>query len=329
MLMTTTPITRRQVIAASAAVTLAAPSFAQAWPAKPIKLVVPFSAGGSLDNTARLVAEQLGQRLGQAVAVENVTGGGGSVGITRVIGAPADGHTILIAGDAPMNPEFAKGGNLYRHDMLRELTPIGLVNTAPMLIVAHPSVPANNLDELVALAKSKPGALNYATSGVGTVLHLCMEMIKQAKGIFVVHIPYRGGTQIVADVAGKQVELAMLITASAQAAIRAGQVKPLAITSAKRLPSLPNVAAVAESAGMAGFDVASWSGLYAPANTPAAVVDRVNRELSAVLTSEAVAKRLGDSGAVPGGGTREAFVKFITDDRARYAAITKTVSIAA
>jgi tripartite-type tricarboxylate transporter receptor subunit TctC len=300
---------------------------AQAWPSKPITIIVPYSAGGSLDTTTRLVAQRLAERLGQSVLVDNATGAGGSVGIMKAMAASPDGYTLLMAGDAPLNTAAKPGATPYKHDMLKDLTPIALVNTAPMVLIAHPSVKANNLQELIALAKQKPGAMNYASSGVGTILHLATEMIKQQAKIHVVHIPYRGGTQIANDVVGNQIELAMLINASAAPYIKAKTVKPLAVTSDKRLAQLPDVPSVAELPGFQGFNVVSWAGLYAPANLPAAVLARLNQELNAVLTMEPVRTRLGDLGAVPGGGSSAAFVSFIEQDRARYSQILKTTPL--
>jgi tripartite-type tricarboxylate transporter receptor subunit TctC len=300
---------------------------AQAWPSKPITIIVPYSAGGSLDTTTRLVAQRLAERLGQSVLVDNATGAGGSVGIMKAMAASPDGYTLLMAGDAPLNTAAKPGATPYKHDMLKDLTPIALVNTAPMVLIAHPSVKANNLQELIALAKQKPGAMNYASSGVGTILHLATEMIKQQAKIHVVHIPYRGGTQIANDVVGNQIELAMLINASAAPYIKAKTVKPLAVTSDKRLAQLPDVPSVAELPGFQGFNVVSWAGLYAPANLPAAVLARLNQELNAVLNMEPVRTRLGDLGTVPGGGSSAAFVSFIEQDRARYSQILKTTPL--
>jgi tripartite-type tricarboxylate transporter receptor subunit TctC len=298
-----------------------------AWPNKTITIIVPYSAGGSLDTTTRLMAQKLSERIGQSVLVENVTGAGGSIGIMKAIQANADGYTLLMAGDAPLNTSTAQGAPIYKHDMLKELTPIALVNTAPMVLVANPSLKANNMAELIALAKSKPGSLNYASSGVGTVPHLATEMVKQATGIRMVHIPYRGGTQIANDVVGNQIDLAMLINASAAPYIKAKSIKPIAVTSDKRISSLPDVPSVAETKGMEGFNVVSWAGLYAPANLPTAIAVKLSFDIDEILKTEAVKNRFTDFGAVPGGGTSAAFVNFIERDRARFAQILKTVSI--
>jgi tripartite-type tricarboxylate transporter receptor subunit TctC len=308
-------------------ITTATVSAQVAWPNKPVSIIVPYSAGGSLDTTTRIVAARLSERLGQSVLVENVTGAGGSVGIMKAIAATSDGYTLLMAGDAPLNTSNAPGAPIYKHDMLKELSPVSLVNTAPMVLVAHPSLKAQSIGELLSLAKSKPGSLNYASSGVGTMPHLATEMIKQQAGIHMVHIPYRGGTQIANDVAGNQIDLAMLINASAAPYIKAKSLKPLAVTSEKRLALMPDVPAIAETPGMGGFNVVSWAGLYAPANTPAAIVNRLNKEIDDILKTEAVRSRLNDLGAVTGGGSTASFINFIEQDRTKFIKILKTVSI--
>jgi tripartite-type tricarboxylate transporter receptor subunit TctC len=298
------------------------------WPAgKPITIIVPYSSGGSLDMTTRLVAQRLAERLGAQIVVENATGAGGSVGIMKAIAANPDGYTLLMAGDAPLNTNAPKESPAYKHDMLRELTPVALVNTAPMVLVAHPSFPAQSFAQLIERAKARPGALNYASPGIGTIHHLTTEMIKQRAKFHMVHIPYRGGTQIANDVSGNQVELAMLINSTAAPYLKAKTLKPIAVTSVARAPSLPDVPSIAETPGFEGFNVVSWAGLYAPAKTPADIVSRLNKEIDEVLKIEAVRTRMIESGSVPGGGASTAFVRFIEQDRARFFEILKTVSI--
>ena len=322
--------TRRQLLglAAAAGAGVTFPATAQtAWPrSKPISIIVPFGAGGSLDGTTRVVAQQLATRLGQSVTVDNATGAGGTVGIGKGIAAAPDGYTFLMAGDAPLVPG-GPGQSSYRFDVLRELMPVSLVNTAPMVLVAHPSVPANNFDELVAHIRRNPGRLNYASSGVGTLPHLAMEMVKRKAGLHIVHIPYRGGAQIANDVAGKQVELAMLITASALPSLRSGAFKALAVTGSSRLAALPQVPAISESAVFKGYNVVSWAGLYAPANTPADIMRRMSQELGEVLKMDAVRGRLAEQSIFTQGSTPAGFVQFIEQDRAQVKEILQVLSL--
>ena len=321
---------RRQLLSLAAAGGAAGiwPAAAQtAWPrAKPISIIVPFGAGGSLDGTTRLVAQALASRLGQSVTVENATGAGGTVGIQKAIAAAPDGYSFLMAGDAPLVPG-GPGQSSYRFDMLRDMIPVSLVNTAPMVLVAHPSLPANNFAELVPYVRRSPGKLNYASSGVGTLPHLAMEIVKRKAGLHIVHIPYRGGAQIANDVAGNQVELAMLITASAIPFLKSGAIKALAVTGANRIAALPQVPAIGEVAAMRGFNVVSWAGLYAPANTPTDVVQRVSQELAELLKTEAVRGRLAEQSIFAQGSTPAGFAQFITQDRAQVQQILQTLSL--
>ena len=297
------------------------------WPkAKPITLLVPYGAGGSLDNTARLLAQGLASRLGQVVNVENATGAGGAIGIGKAIAAAADGYTLLIAGDAPLVPG-GPGESSYRFNVLKELVPVVLVNTAPMVVVASPALPVQNFTELVAYTRTRPGQLNYASSGIGTLPHLAMEMVKRQAKLHVVHIPYRGGAQIANDVAGKQIELAMLISASALPAVQAHLVKALAVTGDARLPSLPQVPTVAETPGFKGYNMVSWSGLYAPAKTPADIVQRLAQEATEVLKSDAVRGKLAEQSILAQGGSPAAFAAFIEQDRAQTLDILKVLSL--
>ncbi len=299
-----------------------------AWPqARNITILVPFSAGGSLDTTTRLVAQRLSARLGQTVVVENATGGGGTVGFQKAMQAAPDGYTLLMAGDSPFAPEQETSANPYRFNVLKDLVPVALVNTAPMVLVAHPALPAANLGELLALARKQPARLSYGTSGIGTIPHLATEMIKQRARVHIVHIPYRGAAQVANDVAGGQLELAMLISASAAPHIQSRAVKALAVTGDARLPMLPQVPSVAETPGLAGFNMVSWAGLYAPAGTPVAIVAQLNAAVNDVLKSEAVAGRLAESGIIVRGGPSAVFVAFIERDRAQFLPLLKTVSL--
>jgi len=217
-----------------------------AWPAaKPITLIVPFSAGGNVDVTGRLIAQRLGERLKQSVVVDNVAGAGGVIGMEKAARAAPDGYTLVLGADSPAAIARLVNPAAVRYDTLKDLAPVGLVTTAPMLIVARPGLPANNLADVLRLAREKPGQLSYATSGVGTVLHLAMERVKEQSKTFMVHVPYRGGAQIVTDVIGNQVDLAVLISVTAAPHIHSKKLKAIALTDDQRLPSLPDVPMVA------------------------------------------------------------------------------------
>jgi tripartite-type tricarboxylate transporter receptor subunit TctC len=321
---------------ASALATLAAlslvaavPARAQApWPAaKPVTIIVPFSAGGSVDVAARLVAQKLSERLKQSVVIENVAGAGGTIGVAKAAAAAPDGYTLVMGADSPVAIARLVNPAAVRYDPLKDLAPVGLVNTAPMILVARPGLPANTLAEVIKLAKEQPGKLSYATSGVGTVLHLAMELIKDNAKVFITHVPYRGGAQIVTDVIGNQVDLAMLVSVSAAPQIQSKKLKAIAVTDDKRLAALPEVPVVAETPGFKGFDMVAWTGLFAPAQTPAAVVERLNRELNDVLRADDVRAKMQEQGAIGGSGSAAEFTRFVQGQQELYARIVKTANI--
>jgi tripartite-type tricarboxylate transporter receptor subunit TctC len=322
--------TRRAALAALAA-GAALPNAAHAqpaWPAaKPISLVVPFTAGGNVDSTARLVAQKLEARLKQTLVIENVPGAGGLVGVGRVAQAAPDGYTLVMAFDGPIAITRHVNPQAMRFDPSRDLVPVALTTTAPMVLVAKPTLPASTMAEFIALAKREPGRLSYATSGIGTVLHLAMEMIKDRARIFVVHIPYRGGAQIATDVIGNQVDLAMVVSTSATPHVLAGRMKALAVTGRQRLPQLPGVPTLAETPALAGIDVTSWTGVFAPAKTPQPIVERLNAEILEVLKADDVRGKLVEGGATPGSLTAPGFAKFVADEQQRFAKIVKSANI--
>jgi tripartite-type tricarboxylate transporter receptor subunit TctC len=196
-----------------------------------------------------------------------------------------------------------------------------------MVLVARPGLPANTLAEVIQLAKSKPGQLSYATSGIGTVLHLAMELIKDQSKTFITHVPYRGGAQIVTDVVGNQVDLALLVSVTATPQVQAKKMKAIAVTDDKRLPTLPDVPTVSETPGFKDYDVVSWTGLFAPAHTPQAIVDRLNHELNEVLRAEDVKAKMAEQGAIGGSGTPADFSRFVAREQERYARIVKAANI--
>jgi tripartite-type tricarboxylate transporter receptor subunit TctC len=303
-------------------------AWSQSWPAaKPITMIVPFPPGGNVDFTARLFATHLGARLKQSVVVENVAGAGGIVGVQKAVQAAPDGYTLLVGVDSPISIARFVTPSAVRYDSLRDLAPIGMLNAAPMIILAKPELPANDFAQFIALARGQPGKLNYATSGVGTVLHLAMERVKALAGIDIVHVPYKGGAQIVSDLIGNQIDTAMLVTVATLPQVKAGKIKALGVTTAQRVPQAPEIAALAESPGFKGFDMVAWTGLFAPAKTPPAIVERLNRELNDALGSPEVGGKFEEQGAVLRRFTPSEFGAYLRKEQQEYGEIVRAAGI--
>ena len=298
------------------------------WPsAKPITLIVPFTAGGSTDGIARLLGQKLGERLGKSIVIENAAGGGGTIGVAKATLAAPDGYTLVLGVDSPIAIANLINPAAVKYDALKDLAPVGLINTAPMVLMARPDLPANNFTELLALARAEPGKLTYATSGIGTVLHLAMETITHQANIDLLHVPYRGGAQVITDLMGGQIDLAMLVSGSSIPAVLGKKVKGIVMTDDKRLPSLPDVPTLAETPGFENFKMISWTGLFAPAGTPPNIVARLNQELNQVLQASDVQAQLATQGALPGGGSAQDFAEFVKSEQSRYEQIVKMANI--
>ena len=298
---------------------------AQEWPTKQVHLVVPFSAGGFADSSTRAISERLSARLGQPVVIENRVGASGNIGAEAVAKAVPDGHILLIGFDGAMviNPHvFAR----MPVDTLRDFAPVTKLGDAAVIACAHPSVPAKDLRELIALAKAKPGTLSYGTSGTGGTPHLVGEMINQRAGTDFLHIPYKGGSQAVGDAVGGQIPLVFTAIASAGQFIRAGKLKALAITSTARVAALPDVPTFIES-GLPDFVVNSWIGVFAPVKTPRPVVQRLQREIAAVLKDPAVKERFAVLGIEPVGNTPEEYEAQVRADFALWEGVVKKAKI--
>lgn len=298
---------------------------AQDYPTKPIRLIVPFAPGGLADTSARAVAEKLGARLGQSVVVENRAGASGNIGMQAVAQAAPDGYTLVLGfdGTVVINPHiFSKPG----FDTLADFAPVTKLGDATLLLVAHPSVPAKNIRELIDLEKSKPGSLSYGTSGTGGTPHMVGELLNQRMGTKFVHVPYKGGGQAVIDVVGGQIPLVFTAVASAQQHVKSGKLVGIGVTSAKRSSSLPDVPTFAES-GLTDFVVDSWVGILAPAKTPRPIIDRLQRELAEVLKDPEVRNRYATLGIEPVGNTPEQFAAQIRADLARWEKVVKTAGI--
>ena len=293
----------------------------QAYPTKSIRLIVPFAPGGSTDALARTVGQKLSDILGQQIVIDNRTGANGNIGTDLVAKAPADGYTLLMAFDATMVINPAAYGKLP-FDPVRDFAPITKVAALPLILVAHPGFPANNVKELIAYAKQKPG-INYSSSGHASTPHLAMLMFEQRSGTKFTHIAYKGGGQAVIDVLAGQVPLLATAIPTVQAHLKAGKLKAIALTSARRHPAVPDVGTFAE-AGITGFDVSAWYGLLAPAGTPRPVIAKLHAEVTRILATPEMKERfLTTIGGDPVGGTPEQFAADIKADIARWSVIVR------
>ncbi|GAP35901.1 Bug family tripartite tricarboxylate transporter substrate binding protein [Piscinibacter sakaiensis] len=322
---------RRSALAALATAALAAfalaprPAAAQAFPSKPIRLIVPFTPGGVTDTSGRVVADSLGKRLGQQVVVDNRPGASGNIGTQAGAAAEPDGYTLVLAFDGTMviNPHvFAK----VPFDTLRDFAPVGKIGDAALILVAHPGLAAKTLKDVIALSKTQPGGLPYGTSGTGGTPHIAGELLNQRVGAKLQHIPYKGGGQAMTDVMGGSIPLVYTAVAGAYPHVKAGKMTAIAVSSAQRVKSLPEVPTFAE-AGVPDFEVNSWVGLLAPARTPRPVIDRLNAELNAVLNDPEVRERLAGLGITATPGTPQAFGDEMKRDLERYGPVVKAAGI--
>ena len=304
------------------------PAAAQAWPAKPLRLVIPFPAGGATDIIGRLLAQKLAAALGQQVVIDNKPGAGGSIGSDLVAKAPPDGHTLLLATSSThsigpaLNPKMP-------YDAFKDFAPIAQVANAPSVLVVGAGFPRGGALDLIKELKARPGKYNFGSSGIGTYPHLSAEMFKwRAGGLYVVHIPYRGTGLVVTDLIAGQITFLMDSIVSAQTHIKDGRVRALAVTGAQRSGSLPDVPTFAEL-GVPGMAFSNWFGFFAPAGTPPEVVQRLNRELNALMRAPDMADRLRQLGADPVTGTPEAFARVVRDEHDSWKAVIQRAGIQA
>jgi len=309
----------------AAIVTSAVPGFAQGYPTKPIELVVPFVAGGTTDNIARLMAQRFTESWSQTVIVNNRPGAGSTIGTAAVAKSAPDGHTLLVTTFA-----FAAAPALQKvpFDPIRDFAPITELAALPMMLLVHPSVPAKTLKEFVALAKSNPRGLDYASSGPGTSTHLAAEMFNTMAGIRLVHVPYKGNAEVYNALLGGHIKVHFSLVPSGIAHVRAGKLRVLAVTSTKRLPYLPDVPTIAES-GFPSYEISSWQGVLAPAGTRSDIVAKINGELLDLLKTPAMRERMAREGADPVGSTPQQFSQRVASEIDKWSKVAKAAGIAA
>jgi tripartite-type tricarboxylate transporter receptor subunit TctC len=317
--------------ALAAAVALhAAASLAQtAWPSKPITIVVPYAAGTSPDVVVRTIGPEISRRLGQSILVDNTTGAGGAIGTDRVVRSPADGYTFVLGVESTVLIAQMVSPSTVKYDGMKDLVPVTLMASAPLILVGKPSLPANTLEELLKLVRAEPNKYSYGTSGVGTSLHLAGEIFNQVANTRITHVPYRVSSQLVTELAGNQIDLGMLPIGTVAQHIRAGKIKAFGVTSAKRSPALPEAQAMGEIPALKDVDVTVWFGLLAPAGTDAAIVNRLHKETAEVLADPAIKAKFADLGMQVIGAGPQPFAAFMQGEQRKFARIVKDRNIRA
>jgi tripartite-type tricarboxylate transporter receptor subunit TctC len=307
-----------------ASMLLAAPSAAaQDYPKKPIELVVPFVAGGTTDNIARLIAQRFSDSWGQTVVVNNRPGGGGTIATNVVAKAAPDGHTLLVT---TIGFAITAGLQKLPYDPIKDFAPISELASLPLMLVVHSSVPATNLAEFIALVRATPGGWDYASAGVGTSPHLAAEMFKSMAGVELVHVPYKGNAEANNAMLGGHVKIYFALVPAVLQHVRAGTLRALAVTTEKRLPYLPDVPTIAEQ-GFPGYEISSWQGVFAPAGTPKEVVAKINGELVALVNTPEVSARMAREGADPVGSSPEQFTARVKSEIAKWSKVIRDAGI--
>jgi tripartite-type tricarboxylate transporter receptor subunit TctC len=322
-----TPLNRRRFHLASAAAlaTLATPAaFAQAWPAKPVRIIVPYPPGGFTDVTARLIAQKLQERLGQTVLVDNKAGANGTIGVAELARSAPDGHTfvIVIAAHAANPSLYAK----LPYDSRNDLAAVSLIGVSPLVAAAHKDAPFKNVQELVAYAKRNPGKVSFGSSGNGSAAHLTTELLKSLAQADMVHIPYKGAAAALQDLMGGQIQLLFDAASGLINPGKAGQVRLIGVAAERRLPMLPDVPTFIEQ-GVAGFTGSTWAGLLAPARTPPAIIKRVADEVARIVRLEDVKARLEGMGTLPAGSTPQEFESFIDAETTKWGKVIREAKV--
>jgi tripartite-type tricarboxylate transporter receptor subunit TctC len=312
-------ISRRAALFVCASIILSGAACADNYPAHPVKIVVPFPAGGSNDIIARILAQKLSERTGQQFVVENRGGAGGNIGADAVAKSAPDGYTLLVTAPPPLSTNIA----LYKSlpfDPARDFAPVALLATVPIVLMVNPSLPVKTVPDLVALAKAKPGALNFGSSGIGSTNHLAGELLKRMTGIDIVHVPYKGAAPAMNDLIAGHIPMMFDNMPAVLPQVAGGSVRAIAVAGAKRATALPDVPTVAEQ-GVPGFEAFAWFGMVAPAKTPADVLGTLQREVETILKMSDVQKRFAELGADPGTVVGADFGKFLAEDTAKWTKI--------
>jgi tripartite-type tricarboxylate transporter receptor subunit TctC len=296
---------------------------AQAYPSRPVRLIVPVPPGGALDILARLMGQWLADHLGQPFVIENRPGGGTNIGIEAVVRSPSDGYTLLLVPGS-----VAANTTLYQHltfDFIRDIVPIAMISSLPLVMLVNPSNPAKTVPEFTAWAKANPGKVSMASGGTGSTSHLGGELLKLMTGIDMLHVPYRGGAPALTDLMGGQIQVYFSPLPESIETVRGGKVRALSVTTAKRSQALPDVPTIGET--VPGFEASTWQGIGAPRNTPAEIVARVNKEINAALADATIKSRLADVGSIPMPMSPAEFEKFIVEETAKWAKVIREAKI--
>ncbi|MCC6534686.1 MAG: tripartite tricarboxylate transporter substrate binding protein [Burkholderiales bacterium] len=302
----------------------ALPAWGQDYPSRPIRLVVPYPAGGPVDIMGRLTGQKLTDQLGSQVVIDNRAGANGNIGGEIVARSSPDGYTLLMGA----NGSIAVNPGLYRkmpYDPAKDLAPVSLVSTGALMMVVHPSLPAKSVGEFVALAKTRPGAINFASSGAGSTAHLCSELLKVMTAIDIVHVPYKGSAPALNDVIGGQVQMLITGVSSAAGHVRGGKLRALGVTSAKRLAAFPEVPTIGEA--VPGYEVLTWYGVFVPAGTPAGIVQRLNGAIVTGMNTKEIHDRMTALGAETATNTPAAFGAMVKKEIAQWAKVLRAAGI--
>lgn len=321
-------LSRRLAIAAALACAAGtSPAQPAAYPSRPVTVVVPFAPGGSVDAAARLTLQALSERLKQPFVVENVAGASGTIGTQRVARAAPDGYTLLFAVASPINVAPVVKPSIVRYDVFKDFAPIATVASSPFVLIGSPKLAATGTAELIAAARQAPGKLNYGTDGVGTSMHLTAEIIKLSAGVDLVHVPYKNGPQVLTELSAGLIELAVMPVSLAQPFIKDGKVRAYGVTTRQRWPSLPEVPALAETPALKAVDVDAWYGLFAPAGTDGATVQRVVEGLREALKDPGLIEKMNTAGLKPLSVERADFAALLKREREALAAAVKAADI--